>query len=125
MVCEGYEGGVLIVFIVFFLRMWDFLVAYGGKDEVKNVECVVRVLEGSDVVEVCVDGMWVWWKLMFVNGEMLDFVMDDGVTAYRSAMVEELDKRFVFVSLFVKDVMIEVFLVYFKMVGNVWLICLC
>ena len=115
---EGHEGGVPIALIASFSRMRDFLAAYGGKDEAKNVERVARALEGSDVVEACADGTRVRRKSMLVNGETPDLATDDGVTAYRSAMVEELDKRFVFASPFAKDATIEALLAYFKTVGN-------
>ena len=115
---EGHEGGVPIALIASFSRMRDFLAAYGGKDEAKNVERVARALEGSDVVEACADGTRVRRKSMLVNGETPDLATDDGVTAYRSAMVEELDKRFVFASPFAKDATIEALLAYFNTVGN-------
>jgi len=115
---EGHGGGVPIALIASFSRMRDFLAAYGGKDEAKNVERVARALEGSDVVEACADGTRVRRKSMLVNGETPDLATDDGVMAYRSAMVEELDKRFVFASPFAKDATIEALLAYFKTVGN-------
>ena len=115
---EGHDGGVPIALIASFSRMRDFLATYGGKDEAKNVERVARALEGSDVVEVCGDGTRVRRKSMLVNGEAPDLATDDGVMAYRAAMVEALDKRFVFASPFAKDATIEALLEYFKTVGN-------
>jgi len=116
---DGFDGAVDIAMIAGFSRMRDIVAPYGGKDNAKNVERIAKALETSELLEV-VQGTRVKRKSLKVGDlDEPDLTTEEGVNAYRSAMVAELDKRFVFASPFSREATIEELTKFFETVGKV------